>query len=106
MRHVPDESDNVFDENIREEDIRKYGGGKLHITVDSIEPEGGPTTGATRVLVRGGPFAGLEALYAHPKCKFGKTDRVVTAVYVNCTTRPTAIEENEPRHRHRDTVCL
>ena len=45
MKHVPDESENVFDEKEKEDDIRKYGGGKLHITVDSIEPEGGPTTG-------------------------------------------------------------
>ena len=72
MSHVPDEGDNVFDENVREEDIRKYGNGKLLLTVDSIEPEGGPTTGNTRVLVRGGPFAGLEVMFPHPKCKFGR----------------------------------
>lgn len=30
--------------------------GSLKVWIDSIEPEGGPTTGMTRVTVRGGPF--------------------------------------------------
>lgn len=77
MSSIPDESQNYFDEKLREEDIRKYGNGKLQLTVDSIEPEGGPTKGNTRVLVRGGPFAGLEAIFPHPKCKFGRQDSIV-----------------------------
>jgi hypothetical protein len=36
--------------------LDKYGKKPFVVSVDSIEPEGGPTTGNTRVLVRGGPF--------------------------------------------------
>lgn len=71
------------------------------MSVDSIEPEGGPTAGNTRVLVRGGPFKDLEVLYPHPKCKFGKFDMVVDATYVLCTTSPTLTEEHEARHRDK-----
>lgn len=80
--------------------MEKYGNGKLKIRLDSIEPEGGPTTGNTRVLVRGGPFKDLEAIYPRPKCKFGKHDLIVDATYVLCATKPTKIEDTEPRHRH------
>ena len=63
----------------------KYGGRPFSVSVDSIEPEGGPITGNTRVLVRGGPFNDLQVLFPHPKCKFGKYDLVVDATYVLCT---------------------
>lgn len=66
--------------------------------MDSIEPEAGPTTGQTRVLVRGGPFKDLAQLFPKPKCKFGRNDLVVEATYVMCMTSPTAIEEHEGRH--------
>lgn len=52
----------------------KYGDGKIKLEVASIEPEGGPTTGSTRVLVRGGPFGDLSEVYPSPKCKFGRLD--------------------------------
>jgi len=53
---MPDVADNMADEQKRKEVIAKYGHNKFLVSVDSIEPEGGPTTGNTRVLVRGGPF--------------------------------------------------
>jgi hypothetical protein len=98
---MPDVADNYFDPNLVKDDIEKYGNGKLKLKVDSIEPEGGPVSGNTRVLVRGGPFRGLEAIFPHPKCKFGRYDMIVDATYVACTTRPTPIEELEPRHRNK-----
>ena len=98
---MPDVADNVFDDTDLKQNEQLYGWGKLQLSVDSIEPEGGPTTGNTRVLVRGGPFSGLEPIYPHPKCKFGRYDMIVDATYVKCTTRPTAIEELEPRRRHK-----
>ena len=101
MATAPDVSQNYFDENVKRVQEEKYGQGKLKLTVASIEPEGGPTTGNTRVLVRGGPFKDLEAVYPHPKCKFGKYDMIVDATYVLCTTAPTRIEELEPRRRHK-----
>lgn len=44
---------------------------ELNLDIDSIEPEAGPITGETRVLVHGGPFENMELLYPRPKCKFG-----------------------------------
>jgi hypothetical protein len=79
--------------------LEKYSKRPFTVAVDSIEPEGGPTTGNTRVLVRGGPFTDLETLFPRPKCKFGKYENVVDATYVSCSVSPTAIEDNEPRHR-------
>jgi hypothetical protein len=84
----------------------QYGQGRLTLTVDSIEPEAGPTSGDTRVLVRGGPFKDMKLIYPHPKCKFGKYDMVVDATYVQCTTSPTRIEENEPRHRNKVKIYI
>lgn len=72
--------------------MAKYGDGKVSVSVTSIEPEGGPISGNTRVLVRGGPFKDLSMVYPHPKCKFGKHSLVVEATYVFCTTEPTPIE--------------
>lgn len=85
------------DEVKRKNLIAKYGHSSFTIEVDSIEPEGGPTSGNTRVLVRGGPFTEMQLLFPKPKCKFGR--QVVDATYVLCTTSPTAIEEFEARHK-------
>lgn len=76
----------------------EFGEGKVRVQVSSIEPEGGPTSGNTRVLVRGGPFKDMNLIYTKPKCKFGKYNMVVDATYVACTTGPTPIEEREGRH--------
>jgi hypothetical protein len=78
--------------------------GKLKTNIASIEPEGGPTGGNTRVLVRGGPFANLELIYPHPVCRFGSKATEVEATYVDCTLAPTNIEGFEPRHK--DKVLL
>jgi hypothetical protein len=65
----------------------------LGLAIDSIEPEGGPMTGETRVLVRGGPFEDMFLLYPRPKCKFGANDRIVEATYVKCHERPLTMED-------------
>ena len=49
----------------------KYKNDETGLAIDSIEPEGGPITGETRVLVHGGPFEDMALLYPRPKCKFG-----------------------------------
>lgn len=64
----------------------------MKVEVASIEPEAGPISGNTRVLVRGGPFKDMNIIYPRPKCKFGKHSLVVDATYVTCTTEPTPIE--------------
>jgi hypothetical protein len=74
---------------------QKYQNEDLGLQIDSLEPTGGPITGETRVLVRGGPFEDMSLLYPHPKCKFGSKDRIVAATYVKCTDRPLTMEEKE-----------
>lgn len=37
------------------------------VTIDGIDPESGPLSGATRVMVRGGPFRGKEKEFPRPK---------------------------------------
>lgn len=91
----------TYDEITKAEIKMRYGGPGFKVSVDSIEPEGGPVTGNTRVLVRGGPFKDLQILYPKPKCKFGRFDMVVDATYVLCTTSPTAIEEREAHHKEK-----
>ena len=86
----------------------EYGWSKeLQVEIDSIEPNGGPTTGDTRVLVRGGPFEEMELLYPTPMCKFGANDRIVKATYVRCTEKPNTMEAWEGRNKQkvRHRIC-
>ena len=77
-----------------------YGWGKeFALEIDSIEPTGGPTTGDTRVLVRGGPFEEMDLIYPNPMCKFGANDRVVKATYVKCSKRPISMVELEGKNK-------
>ena len=78
----------------------------LGLTIDSIEPEGGPITGETRVLVRGGPFEDMTLLYPRPKCKFGANDRVVEATYVKCHEKPLKMEDNEGKSRDKVSLII
>ena len=64
----------------------------LNLKISSIDPDAGPLTGATRVLVRGGPFENMNLLYPSPKCKFGRNDRIVDAAYVRCTEEPLTVD--------------
>ena len=56
VAQMPDSSANQVDPVKKKKLLDKYGKKPFVVSVDSIEPEGGPTTGNTRVLVRGGPF--------------------------------------------------
>lgn len=53
---MPDVSNNYFDPVKKAAVLERLKGKPFSVTVDSIEPEGGPITGNTRVLVRGGPL--------------------------------------------------
>jgi len=74
------------------------------ISIASIEPEQGPISGETRVLVRGGPFKMWEFKFPHPKCKFGEV--VVDATYVTCSEHKTRYDMKEARHKDRQFRCL
>ena len=71
----------------------------LTVNIDSIEPKGGPTTGTTRVTVRGGPFKYIVLIHPKPVRKFGRTDMVVPATYVSCSPKPTSINDLEARRQ-------
>jgi len=69
-----------------------------------IEPNSGPLSGHTRILVRGSQLSGMEAKYPNPKCKFGRDDKVVDASYVKCTPEPMKVWEMEaPTSAKTDT---
>lgn len=71
-----------------------------------IEPNAGPLSGNTRVLVRASELAGLQTRYPNPKCKFGRNDRIVAGTYVKCTPEPRKIWEMEPPTSAKTETCL
>jgi hypothetical protein len=97
LQDLPDVADNKVNETLKKIVAAKYGKGALKLEVASIEPEGGPTTGNTRVLVRGGPFTDMAADFPKPKCKFGRNDKEVDATYVACSPAPLGVDEKEAR---------
>jgi hypothetical protein len=76
---MPGVESNKVDPVLKKQLLDKYGRTPFLVNVDSIEPEGGPTTGNTRVIVRGGPFKDMNVLFPKPKCKFGSNNKVVDA---------------------------
>lgn len=88
-------------ERKRSEMQLKYAGDNIGLAIDSIEPEAGPITGETRVLIHGGPFEDMTLLYPRPKCKFGANDRIVDATYVKCHTRPLTMEDKEGKSKDK-----
>lgn len=75
--------------------IETYGEGKLALHILSIEPEGGPIDGDTRVLVRGGPFKNMMMVYPFPRCRFGHNSMIVEAAYVSCSVSPIPAKDFE-----------
>ena len=94
------------EERTREELQTKYKNQPLGLHIDSIEPEGGPVTGNTRVLVRGGPFKDMGLLYPNPVCKFGRNDKIVHAAYVKCTESPLGMTAHEGNVLNRVRIFL
>lgn len=78
--------------------------GKPRIRIDSLSPNHGPSTGDTKVLVRGGPFASYQQEHPEPVCRFG--DAKVAATYVQCAAEKTHPREMELGHRMRTSLCI
>jgi hypothetical protein len=76
------------------------------VRIYGLEPNAGPLSGNTRVLVRGGPFTGMETSFPNPKCKFGRDDLIVEATYVKCTIEPTKLANNEANTTSKTSTCL
>lgn len=97
-------------EETKKEKIEEDGGpgflknGKPNVRIDNISPGHGPTTGDTRVTVRGGPFAMFQAEHPEPKCKFG--ENIVGAAYVACPQRQPKAYEKEGSRATRTSVCI
>jgi hypothetical protein len=70
----------------------------------SISPAHGPTTGDTKVTVRGGPFAIYQQEHPEPKCRFG--DAVVGGAYVPCPPRQPKSYEKEGGRVSRTDLCI
>lgn len=88
--------------NTKEDEFLKSG--KPRVVIDSISPSAGPTTGDTKVIVRGGPFAPFQQEHPEPKCKFG--DQIVGGTYVNCPPRQPRVYEKEGTHVGRTALCV
>lgn len=75
------------------------------IYITSIVPPAGPTTGNTRVLVRG---KGLDPNpdYPNPVCKFGLVSNVVKATYVRCSENPRDPNTKDPITQQKTVNCL
>ena len=67
------------------------------ISIMGIEPNGGLTSGETRVLVRLNNFKqDLITTYPHPSCRFGSAKYTVAGTYTKCTPKPRKPGERQP----------
>ena len=57
------------------------------VRIDSIEPAHGPTTGETRVLVRGGPFGKWALKYPSPYVSYSFLAAVLLSVRLVCAVQ-------------------
>lgn len=75
------------------------------VSITSISPDKGPTSGNTRVLVRG---TGLEPneKYPNPACKFGSSGNLIKGTYVTCTPQPRQVDEAEPTTPEKTAHCI
>ena len=77
------------------------------ISIMGIEPNGGVTTGETRVLVRLLNFKQeLITTYPHPSCRFGSADYTVPGTYTKCTPKPRKPGERQPAAIEKTEICI
>ena len=76
------------------------------VELHGIEPNAGPLSGGTRVLVRGTDFTNMDTLYPNPKWRFGRDDKIVSGSYIKCTPEPKKIWEMEPPTSAKTLTCI
>ena len=77
------------------------------ISIQGIEPNGGLTSGETRVLVRLKNFnSDLIATYPHPSCRFGSSQYTVAGTYAKCTPKPRKPGERQPSTLEKTEICI
>ena len=77
------------------------------ILIQGIEPNGGLTSGETRVLVRLKNFnSDLITTYPHPSCRFGSDEYTVPGTYAKCSPRPRKPGERQPSTIEKTDICI
>ena len=77
------------------------------ISILGIEPNGGLTSGETRVLVRLKNFnQDLITSYPHPSCRFGSAKHTVSGTYTKCTPKPRRPGERQPSALDKTEICI
>ena len=77
------------------------------ISIQGIEPNGGLTSGETRVLVRLKNFnQDLITTYPHPSCRFGSVQYTVPGSYAKCSPRPRRPGERQPSTIEKTDICI
>ena len=77
------------------------------ISIMGIEPNGGLTSGETRVLVRLKNFKqDLITTYPHPSCRFGSAKYTVLGTYTKCTPKPRKPGERQPSAMEKTEICI
>ena len=77
------------------------------VSIQGIEPNGGLTSGETRVLVRLKNFnQDLIATYPHPSCRFGSVQYTVPGTYAKCTPKPRKPGERQPSTIEKTEICI
>ena len=77
------------------------------ISILGIEPNGGLTSGETRVLVRLKNFnTELIDTYPHPNCRFGSVQYTVPGTYTKCTPKPRKPGERQPSTIEKTEICI
>lgn len=87
-------------------DIKKrYEEGEDRLLIQSLMPRGGPTTGQTRITVRGDGLEDLVDVFPDPKCRFGHNNNIVDGNWVKCSKRPLSFYEKE-HEQERNYTCI
>ena len=77
------------------------------ISIQGIEPNGGLSSGETRVLVRLKNFnTDLISTYPHPSCRFGSVQYTVPGTYTKCTPKPRKPGERQPSTIEKTEICI
>ena len=77
------------------------------ISIMGIEPNGGLTSGETRVLVRLNNFKQeFISTYPHPSCRFGSAKYTVAGTYTKCTPKPRKPGERQPSTLEKTEICI
>ena len=87
--------------------LSNYSLAEDEISIQGIEPNGGLTSGETRVLVRLKNFnTDLISTYPHPGCRFGSVQYTVPGTYTKCTPRPRKPGERQPSTIEKTEICI